>query len=66
CCYGVMPRMNEWVHVKMAPGKKAKFAIHVPLVAYGTLAVGEQIEDGIVMSLYRMESTEVTEPPLFR
>jgi len=23
CCFGTVPRMNEWIHVKMAPGKGA-------------------------------------------
>jgi len=66
CCYGVMPKMNEWIHGKMAPGKTAAFLMDIPITVFGTLGVGEVIEDGVVMSLYRIEADEVTKPPTFR
>ena len=66
CCYGAVPRMNEWVHVKMAEKCYAPYAIDIPITVFGTLEVGEVYEDGIVMSLYRMQSTHVVEPPILR
>ncbi|HEX5136860.1 MAG TPA: DUF3299 domain-containing protein [Planctomycetota bacterium] len=66
CCFGTVPRMNEWVHVKMAPGRGAPYAIDVPLTVFGTLEVGEEYEKNVLMSLYRMESTTVIVPPVFR
>ena len=66
CCFGVVPKMNEWIHVKMAKGKVAPYAVDIPITVYGKLDCGELIEKGVVMSLYRMEATEVTEPPVFR
>jgi hypothetical protein len=58
--------MNEWIHVKMAEGKKAPYAVDIPITIYGTFDAAELIEKGIVMSLYRLECTEVEEPPSFR
>lgn len=66
CCYGVVPKMNEWIHVHMAPEHRAKFVIHIPVLVSGTFEVGEKIEDGIVTSIYRMVATEVSEPPVYR
>jgi hypothetical protein len=66
CCYGAVPRMNEWLHVKMAKDRTAPYAVDIPITVFGTLDVGEVYEDGIVMSLYRMESTDVIEPPILR
>jgi len=66
CCYGIMPKMNEWVHVKMAPGKTAPFALDIPITVHGTLDVGEVWENGVVMSLYRLECDRVDEPPVYR
>lgn len=66
CCFGVVPRMNEWLHIKMAPGKSSSYSVDLPITVYGRLDVGELVEEGVVMSLYRMEATEVVEPPAFR
>lgn len=59
CCYGVPPAMNEWVMVEMADDLVADFVLDLPVAAYGTLHVGEEIDDGYVLSVYRMTSTEV-------
>lgn len=59
CCFGIPPAMNELVMVTMAEGQTAPFLNNVPLAAYGKLEVGEEIDEGYVLSLYRMTSTEV-------
>ncbi len=66
CCFGVEPRMNEWLHVRMAKGKKAPYAVDIPITVYGKFEAAELIEKGFVMSLYRIEASEVEEPPIFR
>lgn len=66
CCFGTVPRMNEWIHVKMAPGKGAPYSIDIPITVFGTLAVGEEYEKNVLMSLYRMEATAVIVPPVYR
>jgi len=53
CFYGAPSQINQWIHVKMQPGKGTR-ATHSPIVVSGTLEVGELIEDGEVISLYRM------------
>lgn len=58
CCFGVPPSMNEWVMVTME-GAPAKYYSDLPVAVFGTLEVGEQFEDGYVMSVYRMKSDKV-------
>ena len=59
CCFGVPPAMNEWVMVTMDEGVTADYIMDLPVAAYGLLSVGEEIEDGYVLSMYRMSSSEV-------
>lgn len=58
CFYGAPSRINQWVHVKMNEGTSAKFS-HSPTRVYGTLEVGELIENGQVISLYRLSGEKV-------
>ncbi len=53
CFYGAPSQINQWIHVRMQPGAKARFS-HSPTTISGTLEVGELIEDGEVISLYRL------------
>lgn len=59
CCYGVPPAINELVMVEMAEGKTAPYAYDTPVAVFGTMHVGEEIDDGYVLSLYRVTSNEV-------
>lgn len=61
CCYGVPPKMNEWVMVEMEEGHTAEYKLDAPVAVYGTLKVGEEIEDGYVLSLYRVRSDKVVD-----
>jgi hypothetical protein len=61
CCYGVMPKMNEWVDVRMAEGHKADFFPDRPITVTGKMEVGEQFDDTIVLSIYRIEATRVSQ-----
>lgn len=58
CCFGAAASYNEWVYVKMS-AEGAKFTPDVLIDVYGTFDVGEVVEDGMVMSLYRVTATEV-------
>jgi hypothetical protein len=58
CCFGVPPGMNEWVMVSMGD-TPAKYYSDLPIAAFGKLEVGEEIEDGYVMSVYRMNAEKV-------
>ncbi|GMW03928.1 MAG: hypothetical protein AMXMBFR84_50620 [Candidatus Hydrogenedentota bacterium] len=61
CCFGVPPAMNEWVMVNMAEGKHTDYIADLPVAVYGSFAVGEELEDGFVMSVYRMAASEVVD-----
>ena len=54
CCFGATPRMNHWIRVRMREGERAKFYAYDELTVFGALEVSEEIEDGYVMSVYRM------------
>ena len=62
CCFGRMPRMNEWVSVKMKPGKSARVIQDQPVTVFGNMEVGELIESGEVQSVYRIDSDDVAGP----
>jgi hypothetical protein len=61
CCYGVPPKMNEWVMVNMAEGHSTEWKNNLPVAVYGTLEIGEEMEDGYVLSLYRLKSDKVVD-----
>lgn len=58
CFYGAPSSLNQWVHVKMKAGTKAKFS-HNPTTVSGTLEVGELVEEGEVVSIYRLAGDKV-------
>src|SRR5207237_9617512 len=59
CCFGRMPRMNEWVSVKMKPGKAARVIQDQPVTVFGNIEVGEDIDKDEVLSIYRVDSEDV-------
>lgn len=61
CCYGKMPAMNEWVFVRLEKGREIDMNMDRPIVVKGTFEVGEDIEEGVVISLYRMVGDSVLE-----
>ncbi len=54
CCYGVMPRVNEWVVVRMN-GKGVPPLMDVPITFEGTLKVGQIYEGGYLTGLYLLQ-----------
>ncbi len=54
CCYGVMPKVNEWVVVKMN-GKGVAPLMDVPITFEGTLKVGQLYEGGYLTGLYLLQ-----------
>jgi len=62
CCFGVAPKINQWVEVTMAGNHLADLDPDVPLTVYGTLHVGEELNKKRgVISIYRMEGERVAE-----
>jgi hypothetical protein len=62
CCFGRMPRMNEWVSVQMKDNKPTRFISDQVITVFGTIHVGELVEKGVVLSVYRMDAEEVAGP----
>lgn len=54
CCYGALPRINEWIIVDTAKGTRP--AMDRPVTIRGRLRVGEIREDGLLTGIYRMEA----------
>jgi hypothetical protein len=55
CMFGIPPRLNDWVLVTMPPGQRVMVS-HLPTTVKGRLWVGEEIRNGRVTSLYRIEA----------
>jgi hypothetical protein len=53
CCYGVMPRINEWVVVKMN-GKGVASLMDTPVTFEGTLKVGAVYENGYLTGIFQL------------
>ena len=62
CCYGIVPRLNEWMFVQMKKGASTDAIMDVPLTVFGTLSVGEEKKQNQAWNLYRMVSDKVLIP----
>jgi hypothetical protein len=60
CCFGDTQKMNEWIDVSMPAGQTAEFNVDRPVKVHGQLEVGEKVEDGFVLSIYRMKADKVS------
>ena len=60
CCFGGMPRPDEWVYVEMRGDAVAKLFPYVPVVVRGELVVG-RLEDefGFATGVYTMKADSV-------
>lgn len=61
CCYGAVPKINEWVSVKMT-GKGVKPIMDQAVTMYGTLKVGEILENGYLVGIYEMDGERMAGP----
>ena len=62
CCFRRTPRMNEWISVSMKGEQTARLITDQPITIFGTLSVGELIENGTVTSVYRLVADELSGP----
>lgn len=60
CCYGVVPRINEWVSVKMTGGG-VKPVMDTAVTLYGTLKVGEIFESGYLVGIYELAGERMSD-----
>jgi hypothetical protein len=54
CCYGIMPKLNEWIYVTMEKDRAADIVMDLPITVFGVLEVGERNLPDEGWSLYRM------------
>jgi hypothetical protein len=55
CCFGAMPRINEWIIVKMTQGGVPPL-MDIPLTLVGNLKVGEIFEEGYLSGIYQLDA----------
>jgi len=58
CCYGLPPKITEWVNVRMK-GKGIKPIMDQPVTICGLLHVGEVREDGDLVGIYRLDGEKI-------
>ncbi len=62
CCFGGMPRPDEWIDVITPIGESAGFYAYRPIRVIGKLRVGlDRPTDAMVSSVYQMVATDVTD-----
>jgi hypothetical protein len=61
CCYGAVPKINEWVSVKLTGGG-VKPIMDQPIQMFGTLRVGEIRENGYLVGIYHMDGDRMLGP----
>jgi len=62
CCYGAVPKINEWVSVRMPEGKGVKPILDVPITIFGRLKVGEVLENGYLVGIYELDGERLEGP----
>ena len=61
CCYGTVPKINEWVSVRME-GKGVKPVMDEAVTLFGKLKVGEIRENGYLVGIYEMDGDRMDGP----
>ena len=61
CCYGTVPKIHEWVSIKMTE-KGVKPMMDQPVTLFGKLHVGEMRENGYLTGIYRMDGEKMAAP----
>ncbi len=61
CCYGVVPKINEWVSVKMVRDG-VKPIMDQPVTMQGMMHVGEMRENGYLVGIYSMDAEKMLGP----
>ncbi|MCX8157235.1 MAG: DUF3299 domain-containing protein [Verrucomicrobiae bacterium] len=55
CCYGKVPRVNEWVHVQVK-GRGVRPIMDIPITVEGELRVGDRWENGYFAGIYYLHA----------
>lgn len=57
CCYGAIPKLNEWVSVRLASGIEP--LMDVPLTFAGSFKVGPVLDEGYLTSIYELDNAKL-------
>jgi len=63
CCFGSVPKINEFVTVKMVGGG-TKAVMDQAITLYGRLRVGEFMENGYLLGIYQLDGEKAAGPGL--
>jgi hypothetical protein len=58
CCYGTVPKIHEWVSIKMVD-KGVRPMMDQPVTLFGKLHVGEMRENGYLTGIYQMDGEKM-------
>jgi hypothetical protein len=58
CCYGVMPKINEWVIVRTT-GKGVNAVMDTPITVLGTFHVSAVSENGTLSGIYKLDCDKI-------
>jgi hypothetical protein len=61
CCYGMPPKITEWVNVRMA-GKGVRLIMDEPVTVSGVLHVGDVRANGELVGIYSLDADKVKGP----
>ena len=61
CCYGVPPKINEWITVQTS-GEGVKPIMDQPIAVAGVLHVGPIMENGSLAGIYRLDADKISAP----
>jgi hypothetical protein len=61
CCYGMPPKITEWVNVRVV-GKGVKPIMDVPVTVSGVFHIGDVRENGELVGIYRLDADKVKGP----
>jgi hypothetical protein len=61
CCYGKMPNINEWIHVRMT-GKGVRCLMDITVTVCGKLHVEEYRENRTMLGIYRLDGEKLELP----
>ena len=59
CCFGNIPRLNEWVYVRVPKKKKISAQQDVLITLFGTLRVGAKFEREVLTGIYHLELDQI-------
>ena len=61
CCYGLVPKLNQWIYVEMA-GTTVENVMDIPITVFGTLSVDDLEKQDKDWCLYRMVGDKIDLP----